>query len=113
MARLPRRLTTGFSRSSVASASFVALQEEHGDLDVVEMLGAFVAGLAGGVKREGEEDQAAHVGQRASSACACEVMRPPNDLPPAKSGSFGASSCCFRDSGADGAVRERRRIGAL
>ncbi len=48
-----------------------------------------------------------------AAACACDVMRPPNDLPPAKSGTPGSSACRFGDGRAHGRVRELRRVGAL
>jgi hypothetical protein len=54
------------------------------------VFGAGPRGLAGEVQREGEEDEAARPSSGAA-AWACEVMRPPNDRPPAKSGSGPAS----------------------
>ncbi len=38
----------------------VALQEEHGDLDLEKMLGPFLRGATGRVQRESQEDEAAN-----------------------------------------------------
>ena len=46
-------------------------------------------------------------------ACACEVMRPPNDLPPANSGRRGQRPRGLGHGGAHGGMRDRRRVGAL
>ena len=40
-----------------------SLEEQHRDIDLVEMVGARRRGLAGRVEREGEEDQPAHARQ--------------------------------------------------
>ena len=66
-----------------------ALQEQQGYLHVGQVLGAFIRRVASGVERKAEEGEAAHPG-RAPAACACDVMRPPNDLPPATSDKRGS-----------------------
>ena len=41
------------------------------------------------MQRKAEERQAPRTPGSGAAACACDVIRPPNDLPPAISGSFG------------------------
>ena len=57
------------------------------------------AGLPGGMERKAEEDEPAHA---ASGACAwaVEVMRPPNDLPPANEREVGRDGARLGDGGA-------------
>ena len=45
-------------------------------------------------------------------ACACEVIRPPKDLPPAISANVGAAARGLRNGCTHGRVTDRRRIGA-
>jgi hypothetical protein len=85
VAREPELFTSG-SSSDVGERVARALQEKHRHLHVEEMLRALVGGLAGGVQRESRGRSSRARPGSGSAACACEVMRPPKDLPPAKSG---------------------------
>ena len=48
-----------------------------------------------------------------AAACACDVMRPPNDLPPANSGSPAQQRAASRDGGTHRGMGDARRIGPL
>ena len=66
-----------------------ALQEEHGQVDAAEVIGARVAGLPGGCSGKPRKTSPRTPGS-GSADCACDVMRPPIDLPPARRGRSGA-----------------------
>ena len=74
------------------------------------MGGTLVRRLAGRVEREAEEDEPATPGS-GSAAWAFEVIRPPNDLPPAKSGRPGISRRRFAPRRAPSAVASGGRSG--
>ena len=84
-----------------------------GILHLEEMCRALVRRAARGVQRKAEEGETAHVRAAELSACACEVMRPPKDLPPAMSGKLGHEPRRFGHRGAHRGLGELRRIGAL
>ena len=67
------------------------------------------SGTPGRMQREADEHEAATPGI-GPSACAREVMRPPNDLPPASSGSAGHEPRASADRRPHGGLGERRRI---
>ena len=84
-----------------------------GTAHVRQMGGALVGGLcrADGAGIRGRSARGHRA--RVAAACAPEVIRPPKDLPPAKSGRRGRQAGGFGDGGADRGLRHRRRVGTL
>jgi hypothetical protein len=91
VARAPELLQRRAQQREVGERVARALQEQHGQIDLREMIGAPGAGPARGVEREAEEREPGTPSSGASAA-AREVMRPPIDLPPAISGMSPAAS---------------------
>lgn len=67
-----------------------ALQEQHGDRDTGKVLGALAGRLLVGMEGKPRKASPLTPGSGAFD-CACEVMRPPNDFPPATSFNPGQS----------------------
>ena len=88
------------------------LQEEHGDADLGEVCRALVGRLARRMEREAEKGEAAHAGQRALGLrlrghAAAEGFAAGNQR------QLRCKPRRFGNRGADGGVRDPRRIGTL
>ncbi len=104
VARDPSFAHTGPSNLRSASSSRVPCRNSMGTVTFVTWSALFVPGCLGGCSGKPKNTNP----RTPSSGCcaaACEVMRPPMDLPPANSSNPGAASAALRAAAATVAVR--------
>jgi hypothetical protein len=95
VARSPRR-AEGLNQRRIGELVARALQEQHRQHHLGEVLSRVRPTARRPDAAESRGRRCRRHRASGADACACDVMRPPNDLPPATSGSAGHSRAASR-----------------